>query len=274
VREHVWHFNHRKVWVHALMSTLLTENSDAPGARESLPKDVQPQCSECPVARFGIYQSTMTSSPEKVTGLRTKVVSYQPHRTILHEGQSSEDFGSIRSGWAYAFTQLPDRRRHIQGFMIPGDTVVLDLLNIGPFPISFGVKALTDATVCWFPAPHMRKILFSEPAQRRETQYWMAYYWTSLNHRAAAIARSDARSKVAHFFVEMLGRLRHRGLVKDDGFEFFATQEQIGDCLGLTSVYINRMLSHLKQRGILEIGDKTLRVFDEQALIAIAEEKH
>lgn len=256
------------------MRTSLAEDPVAPLAKEALTEDPSPPCAECPVAKFGIYQSTMKSSPETITGLRTKTVSYRPNRTILQEGQSSELFGSLRSGWAYEYRSLPDGRRHIQAFLIPGDTVVLELLSIGPFPVSFGVKALTDASVCWFPASSMRRLLLGEKAQRRETQYWMAYYFASLNHRAAAIAQNYATGKVAQFLVELLGRLKHRNLVKGDGYEFPPTQEQIGDCLGLTPVYMSKTLSHLKQRGIVEIKDRTLRVFNEQELIAIAEAKH
>jgi CRP/FNR family transcriptional regulator len=256
------------------MDELFSENSSTNLAKEALKEDSLPQCGECPIAKFGIYQSTAKSSPETIAGLRTKAVSYRPHRTILREGRNSELFGSLRSGWAYAYTSLPGGRRHIQAFLIPGDTVVLEFLSIGLFPISFGVKALTDASVCWFPAPSMRRLLLGEKAQRRETQYWMAYYFASLNHRAAAIAQNDATGKVAQFLVEMLGRLKHRNLVKGDGYEFPPTQEQIADCLGLTSVYMSKTLSHLKQRGIVEITDKTLRILDERELIAIAEAKH
>lgn len=256
------------------MSTPVAEKAVASLAKGALTEASSPACAECPIAKVGIYSSTMKSSPQTIAGLRTKTISYPANRTILREGQSSELFGSLRSGWAYAYKTLPDGRRHIPGFLIPGDTIILDLLQIGPFPVSFGVKALTNASVCWFPAASMRRLLLEEKGQRRETQYWMAYYMAGLHHRAAAIAQSDARGRIAEFLVEMLRRQRDHNVAKGDVIEFPPTQEQVADCLGMTPVHVSRTLTHLKRRGILEIRDKTLRIFDERELISIAEERH
>ena len=75
----------------------------------------------------------------------------------------------------------------------------------------------------------------------------------SLNHRAAAIAQNDARGKVTQFLVEVLGRLRHRNLVTDDGYEFLPTQEQIGERFGLTPV-ADDVLSH--RTAVLELAQE------------------
>ncbi len=71
--------------------------------------------------------------------------------------------------------------------------------------------------------------------------------------------------------MELLGRLKHRNLKKGDGYEFPVTQEQIAHCLGLTPIHVNRILGDLRARGIVEIRDKTLRVYDERELTAMAE---
>lgn len=215
----------------------------------------------------------MKLSPDSVSSLRRNVSSYQPGQAILHQDKSSEVFGSLRSGWAIAYKMLPGGRRHIQGFMVPGDTVVLDLLHIGSNPISFGVSALTKATVCWFNAASIKRLLQGDGVQKAETEFWMAYYFGGLNHRAAMIGHTEAPGRLAEFILELVGRLRYRGLAKSDGYEFPPTQLQVADCLGLTPAYVSMTLTSLRKRGVLEIRDRTLRIFNEHELIQIANEK-
>ena len=235
--------------------------------------DSLPDCGTCPISKLGIYAPTFKSSPDRVSRHRLRAETYQPNQTILRQGQASELFGSIRSGWTYFYKTLTDGRRHIQGFLIPGDTVALDLLLIGANPVSFGVRAVTETTVCWFPVEYMKRLTQVEGAQQEETQLWMSYYLWTLTHRAAMIAHGNAISVVAEFILELSSRERHRGLVKGDIFDFPPTQANIADCLGLTPVHVNRVLADLRKRDILEIKDRTLRIFNERELRRIAAEE-
>lgn len=212
----------------------------------------------------------METSPEAVSSLRSAVKNYRPHQRILRQGQTPELFGSLRSGWAYAYRVLDDGRRHLQGIMLPGETIALDSLFIGSNTISFGINALTSAAVCWFPIEAMACLLHKNKTQRSETELWLSYYFWSLNHRAANISRNDATGRFAEFVVEILTRLRLRNLVRGEGYEFPPTQAQIADCLGLTPVYVGRILADLRQRRILEVSDRTLYILDERRLMAIA----
>lgn len=233
-----------------------------------------PDCRECPISRLGIYAPTFRSSPDSVSRLRSQVRIYQPNRPILRQGQTSELFGSIRSGWSYFYKTLTEGRRHIQGFFIPGDTLALDLLLIGANPISFSVRALTETTVCWFPVEHMKRLTQDGKAQQEETQLWMSYYLWTIGQRASMIGRGNAMSSVAELILELSNRARHRGLVKDDVLEFPPTQVNIADCLGLTPAHVNRVVAHLRKRGILELKDGILEIFDEGELRRIANEEH
>ena len=169
------------------MPEMHSESSRTHGPDETLINKSLPYCSACSISKVGIYSSTMKSSPDSVSSLRRNVSSYQPGQAILYQDKPSEVFGSLRSGWAIAYRMLPGARRHIQGFMVPGDTIVLDLLHIGSNPISFGVSALTKATVCWFNAASIKGLLLGGGIQKAETEFWMAYYFGGLNHRAAMI---------------------------------------------------------------------------------------
>jgi CRP/FNR family transcriptional regulator len=229
-----------------------------------------PDCANCPNVRFGIYSSTQKTVPGQVESLRTSVVTYENNQTILRQGQSSRNIGSLRSGWAYAHKTLEDGRRHIKSFLLPGDAVVLDLMSIGANPLPYGITALTAASVCWFPTERMTHLLQNDKDQRKETQFWMSYYVSTMSLRTAMIGHSTATARLAEFILELFTRLRYRDLTKGDGYEFPPTQPQIADCLGLTPAYVSMTLTNLRKRGILEIRDRTIKIFDERELYKIA----
>lgn len=196
---------------------------------------------------------------------------YQSDQVMLKQGEASKQFGSMRTGWAVVHKTLENGRRHIQAFLVPGDAVVLDLMALGSHQaLPYGVTALTNASVCWFPTERISHLLRHEKIQRQETQFWMSYYISTHSLRTAMIGHSTATARLAEFVLELFTRLRYRKLTKGDGYEFPPTQPQIADCLGLTPAYVSMTLSNLRKRGILEIRDRTIRIFDERELYKIA----
>lgn len=212
----------------------------------------------------------MTASPEIVAGLRTAVTAYRANQTILIQDQPSEKIGSLRSGWAYVHRTLHGGRRHILAFLLPGDLVGIDLLAMGRNPLPYGITALSDASVCWFSTEAMNTVLQKEGAQRKETQFWMSLYVSTFSLRTAMIGHATATARLAEFVLEIFTRLRHRDLIRRDGYEFLPTQSQIADCLGLTPAYVSMTLTRMRKQGILEIRDRTLRILNERELHRIA----
>ena len=76
---------------------------------------------------------------------------------------------------------------------------------------------------------------------------------------------------MAHLLCEMNVRLALVGLSDGTGFEFPLTQVEFGECLGLTSVHVNRTLQELRRRGIIELHNRRVRIFDLDGLKSIAE---
>ena len=239
-------------------------------AQDGCPSAVYPDCRTCPVSKYGIYTSTMNSSPESISGLRTSATSYQSNQAILVQGQVSENIGSLRSGWAFAHKTLQDGRRHILAFLLPGDLVGIDLLAMGRNPLPYGITALNDVSVCWFETQALNETLQAEGAQRAETRFWMSLYVSTFSLRTAMIGHATATARLAEFVFELFTRLRHRNLTRGDGYDFAPTQPQIADCLGLTPAYVSMTLTRLRKDGVVEIRDRTLRVLNERELRRIA----
>lgn len=59
----------------------------------------------------------------------------------------------------------------------------------------------------------------------------------------------------------------------DDGvsLDFPLTQAQLGECLGLTPVHVNRMLQSLRTEGVIMLEKRRLTILAPSRLQAIAE---
>lgn len=61
------------------------------------------------------------------------------------------------------------------------------------------------------------------------------------------------------------------GLAKDNCFALPMTQPDLGAATGLTAAHVNRTLSELRQRGLLQFKNQQVRILDRQALSRLGE---
>lgn len=163
----------------------------------------------------------------------------------------------IVSGWACELRILPDGRRQIFTFLLPGDTIdARATTSIG----SRGVVALTRLEVV-NPGPHLAAdpggrdaVLnaLNEAALRKEERIY---------DHLVRMGRLSAKERVVHLLLELFERLESVGLVRGDTFKIPLTQEVFADALGLSIVHINRTLKELRKDGSVSIksGSVTLQ---------------
>ena len=103
-------------------------------------------------------------------------------------------------------------------------------------------------------------------------------YWFTTNLDAAihrewevSLGRRDALSRVAHFLCEQYVRLTLVGLADAEGYALPITQGALAECMGLTSVHVNRTLKELRERSIVEFRNGRVKILDQSALEAVAE---
>jgi len=61
------------------------------------------------------------------------------------------------------------------------------------------------------------------------------------------------------------------GLTDDDSYDFPLTQQEFGECLGLTSVHVNRTLQSLRRLGLIKVENRQATILDLPGLKALGE---
>ncbi len=85
------------------------------------------------------------------------------------------------------------------------------------------------------------------------------------------MGRRTALERVAHFLLELLNRLQVIGLADESSYRIRLSQEVIGDALGLSLPYVNRILRRLSDDGLVTIREHRFMINDVDALAGLAD---
>ena len=230
-------------------------------------------CEDCKVGRHAIYGPTLATLPDLVSRQRRGIVTVGPQRTIFREGETVSQIYSLYSGWAYRYRQLPDGRRLILSFLVPGDLVLVEMLCFKRFVLPYSVKSLTAVSMCAFSLNDLSEFTRGLQQQTDELDRALQNYLGSLSHRLVDIGRRSALGRVARLILEIEARLSARSMSANGQFYFPVRQEDIADALGLTAVYVNRTLDRLRRQNVISFDRSTMKVLDFPSLRSIAEEE-
>lgn len=190
-------------------------------------------------------------------------------RQIVVEGEIYNDIYFLHDGWAFRSKMLPDGRRQIFSYVIPGDVIGLraSLLDFSDDT----VEALTDCKISSFSLARLYDACREHPRLVIALMWSAAREQSMLGEQVMRLGRRNALERVSHFFLELLRRLQIVDEAGRRSFELPLTQELIGDTLGLSIVHVNRTLKKLRQRGLVDIDDGRLVIHDVVALSEIAD---
>lgn len=176
-------------------------------------------------------------------------------------------FRLITSGWIYEARLLPDGRRQIFGYLLPGDlissrhgsraapSVLLALTKVEGVDIPLSLTA----------GPDGRRTLLGEAMARAIEEQEQRGYDALLR-----LGKYSAIERMAHLVIELRDRLGRVGLASRESFRAPLTQEHLADTLGLSVIHVNRVLRKLRSCRLLTIKFGTVTLLQPQTLERLA----
>jgi CRP/FNR family transcriptional regulator len=89
----------------------------------------------------------------------------------------------------------------------------------------------------------------------------------ALNDRLHAITRYTAEDRLMHFLLTVKAKSEQFSEHSSDRFPLPLSQKEIGDALGLTDIYVNRLLRGLQKSGQLSLSRPNVKI-NERAVWA------
>jgi CRP-like cAMP-binding protein len=187
-----------------------------------------------------------------------------PRRDLIREGEKPRAVNLMLEGWACRYKQLPDGRRQIVHFFIPGDLCDSNVFLLSEMDHSIG--AITRLRYAEIAPGDFERMMSESP--RLSRALWLNELVNAAVSRewVANVGQRTAYERLAHLLCEMFHRLEAVGLTDGDSCEWPLTQGDLADATGLTSVHVNRTLQELRREGLVELHGKRLTIPDLEKL--------
>ena len=106
-------------------------------------------CYECELRACGLFKPISRNELGAINDIKRDHVVLPAGAEIIRAGGENPEIYTLYSGWAFRFQTLPDGRRQILNFLLPGDLVGLQAAMFDA--AQHGIEALTDVQLCLLP---------------------------------------------------------------------------------------------------------------------------
>lgn len=187
---------------------------------------------------------------------------------LLAEDTRFEKVTVITEGWAMRYKSLPDGRRQVLNFLLPGDIYGFysPLFDVA----EYGVEALTPVGTMSFAATRMLEAFQASPRLGLAINWLAGLDERLLDEQIMRIGKRGAAERMAHLFLELHKRQMQAGRPDWESRFLPLTQPILADTLGMSHVHANRSFRSLVREGMVSLRDHEICLLDINALAALA----
>ncbi|MGX7709515.1 Crp/Fnr family transcriptional regulator [Methylobacterium sp. Gmos1] len=191
------------------------------------------------------------------------------NQDIITEGTKPGNVHLVLDGFACRYKLLPDGKRQIMAFLVPGDFCDLHVAILGEMDHTIGtgwgchIVEIPTATIDELNQNHpriMRALWWATLVDEGTLRSWLV-----------SMGQRPADKQMAHLICELLVRLQTVGCADADSFEFPLSQTDIADTLGLSVVHVNRTLQDLRGQNLIVWKHRRIYIPNVKRLKAFAD---
>src|SRR6478609_8509690 len=222
-------------------------------------------CSDCAVRGAAVCSSLNTAELREFEHLGRRV-HFDSGETIFSEEEISTYFCNVLAGVMRLYKLLPDGRRQIVGFALPGDFLGMNISGRH----NFSADAIGVVTVCQFAKAPFGRFIEDRPHLLRRINELAIRELSQARDHMVLLGRRSADEKVAAFLLGWRERLVSlKGA--SDTVPLPMSRQDIADHLGLTIETVSRTFAKLERHGVIEIIHGGISLLDPakvEALVA------
>ena len=218
------------------------------------------------------FSKRLALSPNEVSTLEDILAAAMPVRRrqdLVFEGRRSRSVYLVVDGLLRRYRMMRDGHRQVVNIVVPGDVTGTPSCF---FDVAlYSVRTLTNAVVAEISLDTLCSLFDTHPRFVAKL-FWLFSCDAALcAEHVVVLGRRSARERIAHFFLELLTRLREVGLADENSFQMPFSQDVICDALGLSLAYVNRELRNLKQDGLVVSDNHNVVIRDVKTLSELAD---
>jgi CRP/FNR family transcriptional regulator len=222
-------------------------------------------CADCEVKGLSVCSSL---EPEEFDAMERmgRTIPVSAKATLFEQGRNADFVYNLTSGSLRLSKLLPDGRRQVVGFAMPGDFLGLDFEPAHHYT----ADALTPAKLCQFSRMGFNELLDAKPRLLRRLMTMASHELALAQEQMVVLGRRTAEEKIAAFLVGMRNRY---GRIHGPSVHvpLPMTRLDIGDYLGLTVETVSRMMTRMAREKAIVIVPDGVRLLDVARLERLAE---
>jgi CRP/FNR family transcriptional regulator len=181
-------------------------------------------------------------------------------KQIATRNQLSEDVFLLCGGWGFRFFQLPDGRRQILNFLLPGD--LFSVASVFQERFHYSVTALTEVHISGMRRAEVRARLTIDPEILTALANSGFAEVEAADRMQTALGQCSAEERISYLLPHLTRRIAARSVIRGQRYPFPLRQQHIADAVGLTPVHVSRVFSLFRDRSIVELSEGVLQVLN------------
>lgn len=168
--------------------------------------------------------------------------------SLFMEGDAAETVYNLTEGALRVYKMLPDGRRQITGFALPGDFVGLSDDGI----YAHSAEAIIDAKLCRFSRPQLDTLFRSHPEVEHRLLAITGDALVAAQEHMLLLGRMTPVEKMAAFLLRLAERAGRLGRAEDP-LILPMSRGDIADFLGLTVETVSRTFTRLRSENLIAL---------------------
>ena len=225
-------------------------------------------CATCPARELDICRGLAQENERgSVAPLLHSLEKASVSRSVIfRKNEHLEYVPIVCSGWAVNTAILSNGRRMIVSVLLSGDLVSTALI-FDP-AIRFAVEAITDVRYRVFPRHELQAVLQKNMEKLFQV---LIEEKMQLDRLIVDLGRHTASARIARLVLDIFSRLAQRNLTRDNAFDFPLRHHHIADATGLTPVHVSRTLTEFRNKGLIDIKERSITILDLSGFRAVAQ---
>jgi CRP-like cAMP-binding protein len=230
---------------------------------------MQVPCHECKLRAYGLFKPVTPNELDSIQDVKSEHLVIAAGAEIIRTGDAAPEVYTLYAGWAFRYKMLPDGRRQILAFLLPGDLLGLQAAMFDA--ALFGIDALTDVQLCVLPRKKIWGLFGRMPGLAFDVAWLGARSESFVDENLTSVGRRTAAERIAALIITLYKRAKVLGLVDGDTFAFPLTQQHIADALGLSLVHTNKTMSKLRRMGMFKQHNGSMTLTNPRVLERVAQ---
>jgi CRP/FNR family transcriptional regulator len=221
-------------------------------------------CTECAVRQLSVCVALDRANLRELAHLG-RHVQLAASATVFAQEEMTTAFYNLVVGVIRLYKLLPDGRRQIIGFALPGDFLGLS----ASLRHNFSADAIGPAVLCQFSKSAFARFSEDRPDLLRRINELAVRELSQAQDHMVLLGRRSAEEKVATFLIGWRDRLA-QATGPSQTVSLPMSRQDIADYLGLTIETVSRTFTKFERDGVIEIMPGSICLLDPARAEALA----